>query len=104
MADVLKINELGVDTQTNEFVLVTNETCPFCETGMTHRGCEFVPLEGFVFVTDGDRMKSWRMQIIRTRSLRRATDKEVAHVIPWFHARIEEIANGDRRKKKPKKE
>lgn len=102
----VKINELGVDEDTGEYVLVTNGVCGHCVEAEAKPhpagGCRFVPFEGLVFEKDGDLLKSWSMKFIVTRRLRKATPTTTNYVMGWYEMRLEEIARGDR--KKPKKE
>lgn len=101
-------NELGVDTATDEFVLVTNGRCVLDHStadayAKAHTdGCRFFPCEGLVFVMEGDKLVSWQMRPIAHRTLRKTSIAEHQRVMPQYEVRCEEIRKGLPRKKKPK--
>lgn len=100
----LKINEVGVDQGTKEFVLVTNCICSLphdtqeAYNASHDDGCLMVPFEGLVFTTLAGAVVTWNMQDIRDRVLVLADPEDAKKVKNQMDAILEE----DRKREKVK--
>mgnify|MGYP007007270854 FL=1 len=88
---MLNINDYAVDIDSGEFVLITNQMCRKCAHAHPHIQCEWDPWEGLVFEMEGDKLKTWQMQNIKHRNLRKTTPQELSVIQPQHQARLEEL-------------
>ena len=98
----IKINEMGCDAVTGEFVLVINCRCTLphetaAAFGATHDdGCLMKPCEGLVFQMDGTRVAGWDCRDVFARDLQPVPADTASDIRQQMTARLE----ADRRKHK----